>query len=401
MSNKCPYCISTVCRHILDRQLQRELDALEVRCFGYEFGCVWVGKLRSLSDHHRQCSFMFIKCQHCLKPIPRHEVTKHENSECPRRKIKCDDCGQMCYYGEITFHQKVCTAKVYCPNLCGEKTDKHLLQMHRVVCPQEVIQCPYAEFGCLTRPTRGTLQEHVTSCSQQYTLKLLRELRNSQKQVEAMRQELAVLKASMAAAASSIVRSVDTLCSSANEQQAKCQKSIRGQIATLNYQHLNNSNKMISLLIQKPQNQTSTSSRAFYIFDGYRMRLMLTHDDSQLKFQLKLVLEDGALDNSLKWPLEKHAELVMSVGEHQAPFSLAHRGLLTSKINRVIEQFGKYVCVWKDSFSDAYWQGKTFHVKLYCDQPTAPSPIHPLSAGLHCDSGVTRRPVARARRRKK
>ena len=257
MSNKCPYCISTVCRHILDRQLQRELDALEVRCFGYEFGCGWVGKLRSLSDHHRQCSFMFIKCQHCLKPIPRHEVTKHENSECPQRKIKCKDCGQMCHCGEITFHQNVCTAEVYCPNLCGEKTDKRLLQLHRVVCPEEVIRCPFADFGCLTRPTRRTLQEHVTSCSQQYTLKLLREsVKASQEQAEAMRQELTVLKASLASAASSIVHSVDTLCSSANEQQAKDLKSIQGQIATLNYQHLNTNNKMISLSIRKPQNLT-------------------------------------------------------------------------------------------------------------------------------------------------
>lgn len=120
---------------------------------------------------------------------------KHKSSECDQCKVTFEACGGVYSYNTKEFHiEQLCTAKVSCPNGCGEKINKSLVQWHRAICPNELVQCLYSEFGCFVCPQRKGLQEHVASCTQQQTLKLLRELRSSREEKDAIKQELAVLK---------------------------------------------------------------------------------------------------------------------------------------------------------------------------------------------------------------
>ena len=52
-NTNCPYCTTTSCRYILDRQFQRELNALEVHCTRTEAGCTWKGELGNLTEHQK------------------------------------------------------------------------------------------------------------------------------------------------------------------------------------------------------------------------------------------------------------------------------------------------------------------------------------------------------------
>ena len=60
-NDNCPYRTSTVCRYILDRHFQRELNALEVHCTQTVAGCVWKGEMGNLAEHLKDCPIVYIK----------------------------------------------------------------------------------------------------------------------------------------------------------------------------------------------------------------------------------------------------------------------------------------------------------------------------------------------------
>ena len=92
-----------------------------------------------------------------------------------------------------------------------------------------------------------------------------------------MKHELTILKITMDATVSRITGSIDTISQhSASQDDSKALKSIRSQLATLSRPHLSNANKIISLLMRRAHGQ---SSRSFYIFDGYLMRLLISMRD--------------------------------------------------------------------------------------------------------------------------
>ena len=369
----CPYCTTTSCRYILDRHFQRELNALEVHCARSKAGCTWKGELGNLTEHQKDCPFVYVTCKFCIRPYLRLQVVQHESSECEQRIVRCDDCGTTVFYNLMKFHvEGLCSAVIPCPNMCGEKVRRCLMKLHQASCPNELVSCPFSEFGCFAYLPRRDLQGHVTSCNQKYTLKLLRELKNTQEERDAMKHELTVLKTTMVAAISSISRSIDTISQhSASQDESKVFKSIRSQLTTLSRPHLSNVNKVISLSMRKAHGQ---SSRSFYIFDGYLMRLLISMRDHN-KLGLSLVLVGSDHDGTLTWPLEKHAQLYMSIdpGEYQTPFNLSQVGTLTKKVNRVVQQSGGYICAWSSDFNTSELQEKIC-VKLYCDKPVVARP---------------------------
>ena len=73
----------------MDRNDQRRVLNLKVRCSRKKDGCEWTGELRHLSDHERdECACMLVECRfHCGECVPRSQLAEHEQDECPQRPM--------------------------------------------------------------------------------------------------------------------------------------------------------------------------------------------------------------------------------------------------------------------------------------------------------------------------
>ena len=86
---------------VLDKNLQRNVKSLKVRCSDYKEGCEWVGQLRDLHDHldpaKGQCG---IPCPFgCGKFTHSSEMREHTR-HCHKQMISCENCG---YYNTFTI----------------------------------------------------------------------------------------------------------------------------------------------------------------------------------------------------------------------------------------------------------------------------------------------------------
>ena len=90
----CPICKQQF-NTLLDKNDQRKVLSLKVRCSKNKEGCKWEGELRRLNDHEKeQCERSLVKCcYNCGGRIPRCRLAKHEQEECPQRpmdmKMEC------------------------------------------------------------------------------------------------------------------------------------------------------------------------------------------------------------------------------------------------------------------------------------------------------------------------
>ena len=173
----CPLCKGKFTSSILDRQLQRTINSLQVYCSFKEAGCEWVGELKDLSGHlntepsnsnYKQsgCLYIPLDCSHCKQKFLRQLVLDHEKKECTKRPMCCNICGNY----ESTFedvtnkHMPICESKlVPCPKQCGksllpEHTDRHL----DTDCPLQLTQCLFSCIGCEEKIIRKDMMSHIS-----------------------------------------------------------------------------------------------------------------------------------------------------------------------------------------------------------------------------------------------
>ena len=84
----CPLCKQEF-SSLLDRNDQRKVLSLKVRCSRKKDGCEWEGELRHLSDHEREeCVWALVECgYHCGERLPRRQLAEHEQDVCPQRPV--------------------------------------------------------------------------------------------------------------------------------------------------------------------------------------------------------------------------------------------------------------------------------------------------------------------------
>ena len=108
----CPVCREkhALTHAVFDKNHQRIVKSLKVRCSDYKEGCEWIGKLGDLHDHldpdKGECS---IPCPFgCGESTHWSKMRKH-TSECQKRMITCERCG---YYNTHTIvtkkHYPIC-----------------------------------------------------------------------------------------------------------------------------------------------------------------------------------------------------------------------------------------------------------------------------------------------------
>ena len=116
-----------------------------------EEGCRWTGKYGDLRKHlSDDCPFAIVRCSNkgCeMAGIQRRSLAAHI-AVCDYRLVKCEFCHQLQRFCSLDAHKEACNmAPVVC--ICGTSICRGKLAFHKATsCPQGIVTCPFARFGC-------------------------------------------------------------------------------------------------------------------------------------------------------------------------------------------------------------------------------------------------------------
>ncbi|EUB55050.1 TNF receptor-associated factor [Echinococcus granulosus] len=137
----------------VDKQMQRELDHLGVKCNYFEQGCSWTGLAVELTDHLEECQCRLVRF-----------MEQHVTADCPRRPVVCQFCQEKIEMYNQPTHMEMCKRfPIPCPNGCRRKElPREELTAHlEAGCPLQVINCPFSEQGCQFRGRKRQIRAHL------------------------------------------------------------------------------------------------------------------------------------------------------------------------------------------------------------------------------------------------
>ena len=170
----CPICQSKKFKAFPNKQADREVKDLSVKCTNQERGCEWQGKVNYITDHlESSCNFEEVECSNeCGETLQRQHMSAHM-SECPYRDHECQYCKVTAEYCFIEGHHQGNCPKISipCPNNCRVGCVlREDMEAHRKECPLEVIQCEYHNMGCEERMIRKNKKMHDKKHMQEHLL---------------------------------------------------------------------------------------------------------------------------------------------------------------------------------------------------------------------------------------
>lgn len=140
-------------------------ESVQVRCSNCAQGCEWTGSQAKLDEHlnsENGCLWADVECPNrCISgyddngkelfvTVKRKNLQEHLEKECLHRPYECE-CGMKDTYSKIVNeHQpsKCCEWYVPCENGCDSKIKRKEIDAHQRVCPDLIVECPYARIGC-------------------------------------------------------------------------------------------------------------------------------------------------------------------------------------------------------------------------------------------------------------
>lgn len=202
----CPLCNKSF-KTFPDKQLQRMLSQKEIYCKHKEDGCEWTGELAKLDEHLNAesgesekrlegCGYAMLKCSHCEKMVQRQQFKMH-NIRCSGEKYTCEYCNSFSasYHKVSEEHWPECPAHpVKCPNGCKDELKRSDLNKHLACdCPQTMVQCDLAHFGCEVRLPRAQMMSHIQDGAMDHISLLTTKFRLAQDENSTLKEEFADL----------------------------------------------------------------------------------------------------------------------------------------------------------------------------------------------------------------
>ena len=174
------------------KTIQNSVSNLEIKC-PLLSSCEWKGQLFEADKHLMACASFLVECPKCRVVIPRGDVHFHQSNSCVMREIKCGYCGANGFVIQLEEHFKFCLeTKIPCPNLCGVTFVRKLSEQHRSVCQLEKINCPFAKYGCDTKPMLvEELELHKRENIVSHTDMTLSQIEQQGKEISDLRNQLA------------------------------------------------------------------------------------------------------------------------------------------------------------------------------------------------------------------
>ena len=210
----CPHCRAEgeAFNHVIHKGLRSEVNQLKIRCSNHGEGCRWTGELGALKKHLESdggCGYVFVDCPNkCYSwggsgiiSIKRKDLEIHIAERCYLRPYQCEFCGHKDTFIAITGrgkfpiqvsadnpysgHQAVChEAPLTCPNKCGSKKIKRKdMESHCSQCPQEPVECPFAQAGCMKKLKRFELDTHIASSLQEHLSLVIKDYQNTKREL--------------------------------------------------------------------------------------------------------------------------------------------------------------------------------------------------------------------------
>eukprot|EP00758_Cryptobia_borreli_P017169 Tbor_TRINITY_DN6166_c3_g1::TRINITY_DN6166_c3_g1_i1::g.21499::m.21499 len=141
--------------------------------------CGWNGLLSELQHHKDQCPLEVLKCPfNCGETTIRKEYIDHK-SKCIKRPEQCEYCNKEFMFQDLSLHVVKCDLRpILCPQCCCVITKDSTLDIHKSTeCPETVIPCPFAEFGCdVASVPRKRIHDHLSGSVHQHCTYLIDQL---------------------------------------------------------------------------------------------------------------------------------------------------------------------------------------------------------------------------------
>ena len=126
-------CGATMCREDMEQHLYHHCGMVQDTC---NLGCGVELTRDELRIHEKDtCVQRIIRCEHCFAYIRFWNNPKHL-TECPRVRVPCQLCSVEIYREDIAEH-----------------IEKY--------CPEEMIECPFVKYKCMTRIKRKDMDKHL------------------------------------------------------------------------------------------------------------------------------------------------------------------------------------------------------------------------------------------------
>ena len=152
---------------------KRNICEIAVKCSNVdsELECDWQGTIGTLDAHKSVCHFSIIPCpKKCsnnkneIVHFMRKDLDNHLEVDCPQRDHKCERCGEMSTFVDITTlaHDEVCKKKpLSCPNTdCSEAMPREEYKRHIEECSYAEVPCKYRKVGCEAQILRKDISAH-------------------------------------------------------------------------------------------------------------------------------------------------------------------------------------------------------------------------------------------------
>lgn len=216
-SINCPSCrrrIGQTTISPMPKILQLILDELIVKCPLSTEGCSAVVQRCEVQKHvDKYCAYSEVGCpsDDCLLSIFRKDLGK---KRCLHSVVQCEDCEHSFMERDLdthrTFHCKA--SSTVCPDC---RTPLFLRDVDRHVddCPDAIVPCTAAHYGCNFTASRISIDEHLRNCA---LSKLMPFLRMQNDRLDAHETELKQLRHKTSILETSFSSIQETLSSSAN-----------------------------------------------------------------------------------------------------------------------------------------------------------------------------------------
>ena len=176
-----------------DQRTKRQIRNLTVQCTHNNTGCTWQGNLGDFQKHlETSCSYEGRYCPlQCGAIVRKTELDRHMNDEYEEREVMCSHCGmaRINFKRMNTDHFTACSRlPISCPAGCQECVPRGAMREHLNSCPEELVACRYAIFGCHADLKRKDLSAHMESAKDSHLEKAMEMLLHQSMELHLLRQ---------------------------------------------------------------------------------------------------------------------------------------------------------------------------------------------------------------------
>ena len=237
-SNKCPLCRAENPTAYENDVIDDGVNDFQVLCLHHAKGCEWRGHLLHEPQHREEkCGYEEIECEMwemgCTVVEEQRYMNKHMAEECKYRKVSCEYCREFQMAWELESHLTFCPkCLVACFRGCHvEGLLRKNVDSHQKVCPEAVVDCPFAEMGCKeSQLKRKNIESHTTNAVSHYLALVMKSLGETKQAMEELADAHKVETEHLKARIDQLQVEVDAHKSKA--EQGKCVRKLSGCSST-------------------------------------------------------------------------------------------------------------------------------------------------------------------------